>query len=406
MSRIALLSPGYPPTGGGGVAAAQFNLHQALLGLGHDARVFTFADDARAPVPPDGRVVRTGGPPQWLARPAYGVFRSLVLRPRGARAGQSYSVFVSAPSARMALRKIRPFAPEVLIVTDHGAPSALFPRLPGCRVVFVSHHNSARFLEEPLLGPYSVRDARLAVRAEQRAVRGADVVVCPSHYMRDTFRRTYRFGGPVHVIPNVVDLPFVDGVAAADLRMDHGLGRHAPLVYIPAAGGRLKGSAYVFELVRRIAAAHADEVGFLLSGAIPTTLARELEFLPKNARVIAPGRLPYAANVAAMKACDLCVSPTLIENFGMALVEAQACGVPVVTFDVGGNADVVEDGVTGVLVPFLDVEALLAGALGLLRDAPARREMGHAARARALERFAPDRVARAYVDAAMGDAHP
>jgi glycosyltransferase involved in cell wall biosynthesis len=355
MSRIAILSSGFPPTGRGGVAAAHINLYAALR---------------------------------------------VVLRPGESRTGQTYDVLVGALSGWAALRKVRAFAPEILIVSDHGAPSALGPRLPGCTVVFVSHHNSARFAAEPLIRPYSARDTRLAVRAEQRAVGRADVVVCPSHYMRDMFLRTYTFSGPVHVIPNVVDLDLVGSAAARDLRREHGLGRGTPVVYIPSAGSRLKGSAYVFEVVRRIAAAHESEIAFFLSGPIPSPLARELEFLPKNARVIAPGRLAYEQNLGYVKASDLCVSPTLVESFGMALVEAQACGLPVVAFDVGGNRDVVEDTVTGMLVPFMDLEALLEGALRLLRDAGARGRAAEAARARTRDRFAPDAVAAAYVEAA------
>jgi glycosyltransferase involved in cell wall biosynthesis len=406
MSRIAIVSSGFPPTGGGGVAAAHFNLYGVLRRLGHDVRLYTFLDDPRAPVPPGGGVVRTGRPPRWITDPLHRLFRRFVLRPGDTRTGEAYTALIGALSGWAALRKTRPFAPEILIVSDHGAPSALASRPPGCAVVFVSHHNSARLLEEPLIGRHCVRDARLAVRAEQRAIRGADVVVCPSHYMRDMFRRTYTFQGPVHVIPNVVDLEFVASVPVTDLRHGHGLGRETPIVYIPSAGSRVKGGAYVFEIVRRLAAAHPGEIAFFLSGAIPAQLSRELEFLPKNARVIAPGPLPYEANVGSVKACDLCVSPTLMENFGMALVEAQACGLPVVAFDVGGNRDVVDDGATGHLVPFMDIQALIDRSRDLLADPRGRRRMGDRGRARVETRLAPDGLARAYVDAALAARSP
>ena len=50
----------------------------------------------------------------------------------------------------------------------------------------------------------------------------------------------------------------------------------------------------------------------------------------------------------------------------MALLEAGVCGVPMVAFDVGGNADVVSNGRSGVLVPSLDIEALIKAACRLL----------------------------------------
>lgn len=75
------------------------------------------------------------------------------------------------------------------------------------------------------------------------------------------------------------------------------------------------------------------------------------------------------------------------ESFGVAAVEAAACALPVVASRVGGVPEVVIDGVTGLLVPPRDPEAL-AGALGELVADPARRvEMGAAGRALVLERY-------------------
>lgn len=398
--RIAILSSGFPPTGGGGVAAAHFNLYNALRGLGHDARVFTFGDDVSAPVPPGGGVVRSGPLPAWIIGPLYDMARWLWLRGERGRAFQLSDTFLAVPAGRRAFGRIRRFRPELLIVPDHGAPSAWFGRIPGCTVLFVSHHNAMRFLEEPLIGPFSIPDARLAHRIERRALRRADGAVCPSESMREAFLRTYAFPGPVRVIPNLIDLATLARVAPADPRAEHGLAPGSPVVYVPSAGSPFKGSRYVFEIVRRLALGLGGEIGFYLSGRIDPVLARELEHLPDNARVIAPGRLPYEANIARVKACDLCVSPTLVESFGMALAEAQACGLPCVSFDVGGNRDVVEEGATGHRVPLLDIEALLARSLALLADAPKRRDMGARGRKRVETRFDPDALARAYLEAA------
>ncbi|WP_052397354.1 glycosyltransferase family 4 protein [Streptomyces sp. NRRL F-5123] len=84
------------------------------------------------------------------------------------------------------------------------------------------------------------------------------------------------------------------------------------------------------------------------------------------------------------------------ESFGMTLVEAMRCGVPVVSTDCPlGPAEIITDGVDGRLVPKGDRDALAAALLELVADEPARRRMGEAALASA-HRYDPDRAVAAY----------
>ncbi len=96
-----------------------------------------------------------------------------------------------------------------------------------------------------------------------------------------------------------------------------------------------------------------------------------------------------------LRCSDVFVFPSQVESFGLAALEASACGLPVVASDVGGLPEVIEDGVSGLLFPPRDVDAL-AERVRRLADAPAvRRRMGEAGRERAL-RFAPDASVDAY----------
>ena len=79
------------------------------------------------------------------------------------------------------------------------------------------------------------------------------------------------------------------------------------------------------------------------------------------------------------------------EGMPVCLMEAAACGVPVVATRVGGVPELVEDGVTGLLVPAGDALALAAALEKLLGDAALRMRMGAAARARAVEYFSVTR---------------
>ena len=97
-------------------------------------------------------------------------------------------------------------------------------------------------------------------------------------------------------------------------------------------------------------------------------------------------------------AADLLLLPSESESFGMAALEAMACGVPPIVADAGGLPEVVDDGVTGFLLPVGDVEGMTRRALELLRNEELRRGMGFKAREVANEGFHIDRALDAYED--------
>ncbi len=96
------------------------------------------------------------------------------------------------------------------------------------------------------------------------------------------------------------------------------------------------------------------------------------------------------------RAAILSVIPSLEEGFGIPAAEAMGCEVPVVASDAGGLPEVVEDGVTGLVVPRGDTAALTAAIGSLLGDPERRRRMGVAGRARALRLFDWDRSAEQF----------
>lgn len=88
-----------------------------------------------------------------------------------------------------------------------------------------------------------------------------------------------------------------------------------------------------------------------------------------------------------LAALDLFVLPSHSEGLSLTLVEASAAARPIVATDVGGNGEVVEHGVSGLLVPRADVPALANALVSLLADAPRARAMGAAGRARFERQF-------------------
>lgn len=100
---------------------------------------------------------------------------------------------------------------------------------------------------------------------------------------------------------------------------------------------------------------------------------------PLGPRVTYRGALDQKAVIGALAKADLFVWPAINEAFGMALLEAQASGLPIVAGASGGVADIVVSGTTGLLAPPDDAAAFAAAARHLILDAAARRAMSVAA---------------------------
>jgi glycosyltransferase involved in cell wall biosynthesis len=117
-------------------------------------------------------------------------------------------------------------------------------------------------------------------------------------------------------------------------------------------------------------------------------------FASVRGRVRFLGALGEAELPALYAACDLYVWPAVAEAYGMALLEAQAAGLPVLAGREGGVADVVADGIGGRLVAARDVPAF-AGALGELLAAPRlRAQLGRQAQRRTLAEHGLDTAGR------------
>jgi len=115
-------------------------------------------------------------------------------------------------------------------------------------------------------------------------------------------------------------------------------------------------------------------------------LARELEL---EGIVTWTGALPRSAVVEELGRADVLLHASIEEGFGNAVLEAQACGLPVVCSDATGLGESVAHGETGFVLPRRD-PAALADALGqLAMDGELRQRMGAAGRARVLARFTP-----------------
>jgi glycosyltransferase involved in cell wall biosynthesis len=97
-----------------------------------------------------------------------------------------------------------------------------------------------------------------------------------------------------------------------------------------------------------------------------------------------------------MRGLDCFVLPSLAEGISNTILEAMACGLPVIATDVGGNADLVLDGVTGQIVPAGDVDAIARSLVQLATSPELAQKMGRAGRQRILEKFSLDAMVGTY----------
>ena len=170
------------------------------------------------------------------------------------------------------------------------------------------------------------------------------------------------------------------------------------------------------EFVRAAALVHEEfgaSVEFLIvgeeaarSGAYRARLEELVAELRLTESVRLLGRREDVAPLIA--SLDVLVSASLTEAFGMVLVEAGACGVPVVATATEGAREIVEEGMTGSIVPIGDVRALASSVASLLRDKGLRQTLGSNSREVARTRFSLERMVseteRVYAEALADDA--
>jgi glycosyltransferase involved in cell wall biosynthesis len=151
---------------------------------------------------------------------------------------------------------------------------------------------------------------------------------------------------------------------------------------------RSKGAVYLLQALRRL----RDSTDYRLT--FVDRPRQELKLAPRlvrryglSSRLLFTGRLTPPQLVRHYCRAQMSVCPSLYEGFGLPAAEAMACGLPVVATTGGALPEVVEDGVTGILVPPADARSLAEATDKLMRDADLRQRMGQAGRQRILEKF-------------------
>jgi starch synthase len=246
--------------------------------------------------------------------------------------------------------------------------------------------------------------------AERTAMESADAVVAVSDGMRGDILGCYPALDParVHVIRNGIDTAAYRPDPRTDALERIGIDPARPYVLFVGRITRQKGVPHLLRAARRT----DPSVQLVLCAGAPDTPALDREFRALFDELSAvrdgvhwiPAMLPRPAVVQLLSHATVFVCPSVYEPLGIVNLEAMACGTAVVASAVGGIPEVVQDGVTGLLVPYDEsrpgeYEAALAAALDRLTGDPAlAARMGEAGRERASREFGWDTVAARTAD--------
>ncbi|HVT45414.1 MAG TPA: asparagine synthase (glutamine-hydrolyzing) [Thermoanaerobaculia bacterium] len=176
---------------------------------------------------------------------------------------------------------------------------------------------------------------------------------------------------PVHLLPNAIHLDrYSPGPKKRDLVSRYGLEGRTVVMTLGrmASEERYKGFDEVLDVLPRLAVKIPDVVYLACGdGADRERLQRKAETLGVSERVVFTGNVPEEEKADHYRLADVFAMPSRGEGFGFVLLEAMACGVPVIASSVDGGREAVMDGALGSVVDPGDPESLISAILEAVR---------------------------------------
>lgn len=269
-------------------------------------------------------------------------------------------------------------------------------------LVICGHINllpAARLLSpNPLLFIYGI-EAWQPVRRAQPFLRSCRGVVSISEVTLQRFRDWSAIDAPAYLLPNAIHLDEYSVVPKnREMEMRYSVeGKRVLMTFGRLAGKeRYKGFDEVLEVLPSL----PDDVVYIIAGGGEDgpRLQQKALHLGVGHRVVFTGMVPEETKAALYSIADVYVMPSSGEGFGFVLLEAMACGIPVIASKHDGGREAVRNGFIGVLVDPTSPADIRAAILDAL-------ESHGRARPKGLEYFAFDRFVertRAIIDSVMG----
>ena len=195
----------------------------------------------------------------------------------------------------------------------------------------------------------------------------------------------------IEIVHDGVNLGLIDKQPVVDAHAEFWLPHGAPIVGNVAALAAHKGQKHLIAAARQVIQ-EVPDARFLIvgEGELQESLERQIKHLGLERHVTLTGFRSDALSL--IKSFDVFAMSSVTEGLGSAVLEAMAARRAVVATAAGGIPEVVEDGVTGLLVPPHDEPAMAAALVQLLGDRERRDAMGAAGRARVEASFSIERM--------------
>lgn len=245
----------------------------------------------------------------------------------------------------------------------------------------------------------TVHSSRIRSEEDRRVLRlltpRIDRLIAVSRSIVEKLQHEGRDTAPTSLIHNGVDLERYDHQEpCCTLREEYDLPSEGPIVGVVARLEPEKGHATLLEAWPSVLAAVPDATLLVVGeGSRREALEALAHELGVAERVVFTGRRDDVPAVTA--ALDVAVLPSYREAQGLTILEAMALSRPIVASNVGGIPEMVEDGITGLLVPAHDPDALGAAIVRLLRDHPLADTLGRAGHDLVHDKFCIERMVAA-----------
>jgi glycosyltransferase involved in cell wall biosynthesis len=243
----------------------------------------------------------------------------------------------------------------------------------------------------------SIRDTGEVLAPEKRLVQKAacklaTCVLANADAVRTQLIRDGYDARKLAVIRNGVDLPRLNRAQqAGPIRREFGIPDDAPIITVLARLNEMKGIEYFLDAAPAVLSLF-PKTRFLIVGDGPARADLQAYAEGKgigNATTFTGFRMDVPD---FLKETSISVLPSLSEGLSNVLIESMAAGVAVVATNVGGNPEIVDDGITGILVPPRDAGAIGHAITELLANPDALARMGYAGRDRIERRFSMERA--------------
>jgi N-acetyl-alpha-D-glucosaminyl L-malate synthase BshA len=356
----------YPSVGGSGILATA--LGEALAGRGHEVHFISYERPFRLPMD----VPRLHFHPviindyELFKYPDYTLPLSVKMAEVSRDAGLDLlHVHYAVPHATAAIlaQSMLPAGQQPRVVTTlHGTDTTLLGRDAG-------------------YGP-----------AIRHALTCSDAITTVSAYLKRETQRLLNIERPIDVIYNFFT-PRPARRSEADVRKELGLADGQALILHLSNLRRVKRIDLLLEIISRVRPRDSFKL-LILAGDDFVPFHEDLRRLGIEDRVIVRERINEIEDY--LQAADLALFSSEMESFCLGILEAMYFGCPSIATAVGGIPEVIDEGRTGLLVPYEDIDAATRAVQALLESAPRRKAMGAAALERARQMFSADVVVPQY----------